>query len=346
MATINMHQAKDGTKTYRVRVRRRGHASQTASFPTLRAAKQWATMIEGQVIEGKHFPTKASTKHTLSELLTRYEEDIFPRKRPSTQRNQQFSLRYWQKQLGHLILGDITPSHIIGCRDALAKKVEPATVVKYLFFLSNAFEVAMKEYYWMSENPCRLVSKPKLPQGRVRYLSDEERQRLLQECQKSRNVHLYALTIIALCTGCRQGELLERVWRDADLDRGLLHLELPKNGHRRSVPLVAPALELLREMPGRDPATFIFPATAPINRWDSYRRSWEHAVKRAGLVDFHFHDLRHSAASYMVQAGVSLYVVGTILGHKSPHQMTARYAHLHVDNLREALTILSTRISR
>ena len=71
MAAINVHQAKDGTKTYRVRVRRQGKPTQTASFSSLKDARNWATMIEGEIIAGKHFPTKKPT-HTLNELLDKY----------------------------------------------------------------------------------------------------------------------------------------------------------------------------------------------------------------------------------------------------------------------------------
>jgi hypothetical protein len=86
MTAINVHQAKDGTKTYRVRVRMRGQPTQTASFSTLKATRRWATMIEGDIIAGRHFPNK-KPKHTLNELLDRYVQEIMPRKTIETQRS-------------------------------------------------------------------------------------------------------------------------------------------------------------------------------------------------------------------------------------------------------------------
>ena len=79
MAAMHVHQAKDGTKTYRIRVRRKGEPIQTASFPSLKDAHQWATMMEGEIIAGRHFPI-GKPKHTLSELLDWYVQEIMPRK--------------------------------------------------------------------------------------------------------------------------------------------------------------------------------------------------------------------------------------------------------------------------
>src|SRR3989442_15866421 len=107
MATINVHQAKDGTKTFRVRIRRQGEPTQTASFPSLKDARKWATMIEGEMIAGKHFPTK-KPPHTLSELLERYTQEIMPRKAPETQRSNRAAVEFWQERLEHKRLSDLT----------------------------------------------------------------------------------------------------------------------------------------------------------------------------------------------------------------------------------------------
>ena len=204
MATINVHQAKDGTKTYRVRVRRKGEPTQTASFPSLKDARQWATMMEGEIIAGRHFPT-SKPKHTLSELLDRYVQAIMPRKTLETQRSHRAVVLFWRKKLGHKLLQDITKADVIAFRDEISKTSAPATIQKYLIILSHAFNIAIREYGWLDHNPVNSVSRPPLPQGRIRYLSDEERARLLHECKKSQNRYLYALVILALATGLRRG---------------------------------------------------------------------------------------------------------------------------------------------
>jgi len=163
MATINAHTSKTGTTTYRVRIQRKGQKVQTATFPTLREAKKWGMMIEGDIIAGRHFPVKSP--HTLAELLERYTADILPRKTPETQRSQVPVIHYWKRTLGHRRLSDIQPCHIVACRDEIAKRDAPATVVKYLAVLSHVFTAAMTEYQWCEQNPCRLVRKPTLPPG-------------------------------------------------------------------------------------------------------------------------------------------------------------------------------------
>jgi integrase len=344
MATINVHQAKDGTKAFRVRVRRKGEPTQTASFSSLRDARQWATMIEGEIIAGKHFPTKKST-HTLNELLDKYVQEIMPRKTEETQRSHRGAVMFWRERLGHKLLTDITKADIIPLRNERSMITAPATVQKYLTILSHAFNTAIKEYGWLDANVVNTVSRPPLPPGRLRYLSDEERSRLLQECQKSQNPYLYPLVILALATGLRRGSLFNLTTARVDVAQGILYLDKTKNRSRLALPLVGEALTCAHHLCTTSSDGYVFPRGSG-NPWCHYRTSWEHAVARAKLQDFSFHCLRHTAASYLVQAGVPLYTVGAILGHSSRSTaMTARYAHLATDNLREALETLSQRLS-
>jgi len=128
MASINSHKAKDGTITYHVRVRRKGEPTQCAVFPTLSQARKYATMVEGRIVEGRHFPNK-KTQHTLNELLDRYVREIMPRKTPETQQTHRAAIRYWRERLGHKLLGDITRDDILKGRDALTGRA-PATIHK------------------------------------------------------------------------------------------------------------------------------------------------------------------------------------------------------------------------
>src|SRR4029450_3357773 len=148
MATINTHRAKDGTLSYRVRIRMRGQPTQSASFPSLKDARRWAAMIEGQMIEGRHFPEKKSS-HTLSELRARYYKDVHPKKSPKTRRREAFILRYWDDQLGYAFLSDIQPRDIIQCRDRLSTTRKPGTIHMYLAVLSHVFTTAVREYQWL-----------------------------------------------------------------------------------------------------------------------------------------------------------------------------------------------------
>jgi integrase len=200
-------------------------------------------------------------------------------------------------------------------------------VVRYLAVLSHVFTIAVKEYGWVDDNPFRKVVKPKEPRGRVRFLDKIERERLLEACRGSHNPHLYLIVILALSTGMRQSEILNLLWRDVDLERARIVLHETKNGERRVVPLAGHALELLKKYREQSShLSLLFPRpTNPLRSLD-LRSSWEYALHKAQIFDFKFHDLRHTAASYLAMNGASLAEIAEILGHKTL-QMVKRYAH-------------------
>jgi len=130
MASINTHTSKDGKTTYYVRIRRKGEPTQTATFRSLKEAQKYATMIEGNIISGRHFPAK-KPHHSLNELLERYTQDIIPKKTEETQRSQMSVIHFWKEQLGHKLLTELTRADVIQGRDALKGKA-PGTIHKYL----------------------------------------------------------------------------------------------------------------------------------------------------------------------------------------------------------------------
>jgi len=242
MATI---ERRNGT--YRVKVRRKGASPLTATFTHLVEAKKWAQVTESAVLEGRHFSATEAKRHTLADLIERYIAEVLPQKRPSTVPDQERQLRWWKTQLGRSLLADVTPAIIVRYRNTLTHGRANATVNRYLAVLSHAFTVAVKEWQWCVDNPVRKVSKPKEPRGRVRFLADDERERLLAACQTSRNKQLYTIIVLALATGARRGELLNLRWSDVDVKRGTLTFHQTKNGERRAVPLTGYALEVLAQ---------------------------------------------------------------------------------------------------
>jgi len=345
MASINVHTSQDGVKTYHVRVRRKGEPTQCAVFPTLAQARKFATMVEGRIIEGKHFPHK-KTQYTLNELLDKYCQDVMPHKTAETQRSHRAAIAYWRERLGHKMLGNITRDDVIKGRDALNDRA-PATVVKYMTILTHALNIAVKEYEWVEKNVASTVSRPPLPPGRNRFLTDEERSRLLEECRKSKNRFLYSLVVLALSSSLRRSSLLNIQKQNIELNKRLLFIPMTKNKTPLALPLVGEAYDIIQDLcAGKTDEEYIFPGHEKGNGgWNHYAAAFEYAVSRANLSDVTFHTLRHSCASYLVQAGIPLYVISQILGHKTL-AMTARYSHLAVDNLRDALTALSQRLSQ
>jgi integrase len=171
-------------------------------------------------------------------------------------------------------------------------------------------------------------------EGRLRWLTPEEAARLLDACPKSRNEHLTDLVEFALFTGMRRGEVLGLTWECVDRARGVVLLDVTKNGRRREVPLNVRADAVLARR-GPKSSGLVFGT----RRWDHFRTAWENAVERAKLADFHFHDLRHTFASWAVQRGATLQEVKDLLGHSSL-AMVMRYAHLSPEHLRTAVARL------
>jgi len=146
MATIDKRTGQDGKIVYRVRVRRKGSALQTATFSSLSAAKKWSSLTEGAVLEGRDFQKQGDKKYTLHELLDRYEREILPQKRATTIRTQRLQLQWWKECLSHYVLSDFTPVLLGEYRDKLGQQHSPGTVNRYLALLSHVFSTAVKEW--------------------------------------------------------------------------------------------------------------------------------------------------------------------------------------------------------
>lgn len=330
MASIQERKTSKGIH-YRVQIRLKGHPIQRATFERKTDAKKWIQQTETAIREGRYFKMVESKKHTFADLANRYQREILPNKQKSKQEGQ---LLWWKEQIGHYLLSDITAPLIVEYRDKLAKEItrgkqrSSSTIIRYLAILSHVFTVAVNDWGWLDDSPMKKVSKPKQGRGRVRFLSEEERERLLESCKKSTNPFLYPVVVLALSTGMRQGEIMHLAWKDIDLEKGRITLHETKNGERRVVPIAGLALNLLKqhELSHRLDTYLLFPSDK-VNKPMDLRFPWEKALKQAQIEDFHFHDLRHSTASYLAMNGASLAEIADVLGHKTL-QMVKRYAHL------------------
>jgi integrase len=342
MATIEKRTTRDGTTKYRVKVRIKGFPPETASFERLTDARSWGNKTESDMKSGRHFGQ--SRRHTFNALADEYQ----PHAKDAAR------LDYWRKVFGADSLDAITAARISKERDKLlsekthnfatpasgdsekdAKRAKAkrtgSTVNRYLAALSVCLSYAVKTLQWLERNPCERITKPSEGTGRVRFLSDEERVRLLTACRNSSNTDLYLAVVLSLTTGARQAEIMTLRWGQIDFGRQVITLHETKNGERRALPLVGEAFTLLQERAKVRSLTDdrIFPpkAYAKKARCVDLTVPWNAARKGAGLSDFHWHDLRHTAASYLAMSGVSLVEIAKVLGHRTL-QMVARYSHL------------------
>lgn len=337
--------------TYRVKVRLKGHPAQTATFERLTDARKWATITEGAIKDGRHFRNTEAKKRTLKELIDRYIKEILPTK-PRSEKKQKAQLEWWKQELGSYSLADISPALIGEKRDKLLnettrlrKKRNPATVVRYLAALSHAFSIAVKEWGWLDDTPMRKVRKPKEARGRVRFLSENERSALLAACKESENDQLYTIVILALSTGMRKGEIMGLTWDDINLKEGFIILHETKNGERRRIPLAGRALECIKAMDKvrRIDTKLLFPSERKIKAQNYFWKHWLKALQQAEIENFRFHDLRHSAASYLAMNGASLPEIAAVLGHKT-FQMVKRYSHLSEGHTSQVVARMNKKI--
>jgi integrase len=334
MATINKRVDKDGKVKFQVSIRLKGFPTQTDTFERLTDAKRWVQQTEAAMREGRHFKTAEAKKRTLGEMIDKYIELFKPEKGRNAQ------LIWWKARLGKYVLADITPAIIALGRDDLLKENTKrgrirtsSTVVRYIAALSHVFTVGIKEFGWIETSPVSKITKPKEPPGRVRFLSDEERVRLLEACKVSDSPILYLVVVLAISSGMRASELMTLTWSQIDFIRQQIILEKTKNKTHRTIPLTGLALDLLKEhaKEGGLKTNLVFPGKIP-NKPIAIRRSWLTALKKAQIKNFRFHDLRHSAASYMAMTGSSLVEIGILLGHKRL-EVTKRYSHLSQQHL-------------
>lgn len=229
--------------------------------------------------------------------------------------------------------------------------VTNATVNRELEVLCAAINYANREWEWNLPNPAA-GRKLKEPQGRLRWITRAEADNLLRAARDVvRAPHLAPLLRLALHTGMRRGEMLGLAWRRVDLKANLVHLgsEDTKTGKRRSVPLNSIAREAIIEQARFraqhcPDSPWVF-CNRNGRRIADAKKSFATACRRAGIEDFHFHDLRHTCAAWLVSAGVPLAEVRDLLGH-STIKMTERYAHLAPDNVRDAVAVLEDPRSR
>jgi integrase len=342
MGTITKRLDANGKPYYTAQIRLLNE-KETVTFKRITDAKKWVQDTESAIREGRYFKTKEAKKHSFADLVDRYIKDVLPKK-PKQARQQEQQLLWWKEKMGVYLLSDVTPPLIVQFRDELAngitcrgKQRTPATVVRYMAALSHAFTIAVNEWLWLEDSPSCKVKKPQESRGRVRFLDDEDRARLLQACKESPNPLLYPCVILALSTGMRQMELMKLVWKDVNLKDGYLILHETKNGERRRVPLSGLGLSILHEHNRirRIDTPLLFPSERTPHKPIELRKAFASALRVAEITDFKWHDLRHCTASYLAMNGASLAEIAEVLGHKTL-SMVKRYAHLsdgHVSNV-------------
>jgi len=298
--------------------------------------------------EREHGPRPSPKGHTFHELMVLFMQAS---ERKSAERDE-YSLKRLYPVFATRDLEALTAADVRGYIASRQEAgVSNGTINRELGLMSAALNWARSDLDWEVPNPVQ-GRKLREPEGRIRWITRAEAAALTNAAAREPTAsHLVNFILLGLHTGMRRGEMLGLEWRRVDLQEGLIYLEghHQKNGKIGSVPLNRAARESIvaqaRFRAEHCPQTPWVFCDRKGDRIGAIKRSFATACKRAGIEDFHPHDLRHTCAAWLVQAGVSIREVAELLRH-SDIRVTMRYAHLAPDNVRAAVEVLDGNVSR
>jgi integrase len=341
------------TGKYRATIQLKGIKPYSRNFSLKKNAQAWEKQQAKDIETARANGDPVARTLTLKELIRAYTTENQVGKATV------INLGWWKREYGARRVLDISADTVReglrtlragnahrgdgkGKRKETSRPRSGSTLNRYKAALSACWEYGREEYK-LPENPCRQVKGQPEGKWRVRFLSDDEtaadgtavdgeRTRLLKACKASKWQPLYLLVMLGITTGARQGELMRLRWQDIDFPNRRAYVYKSKNGEPRVLPLTAGVIDILKTLPRPlDGSTLIFRSISDPNRPFEFRPYWNKAVESAQLVDFRFHDLRHTCASYLAQNGATLLQIADVLGHKQL-EVTRRYSHLCVDH--------------
>jgi integrase len=323
MATIRALRGR-----WQAMVRRKGMAPRAKSFDKKNVAERWARELEVELDRCGALPdTRVAESMTLNQLLTRYRDEVSPKKRSGASEANRIN-GILRRPICYRTLTLLSSQDVATYRDERLKEAAPATVIRELTLLSHALDTAQKEWgIYLPRNPVKMVRRPTRPNGRTRRLALGEEGRLLEAAGESRNAFMHPIIILAIETGMRRGELLNLSWRYMNFESRTVHLPHTKNGFSRDVPLSVRATKQLLVLRDAAKGERVFETTA-----SAVQQAWERLVIRVGMEGLRFHDLRHEAISRLFEKGLGVAEVSAISGHRE-FRMLQRYTHLRAADL-------------
>jgi integrase len=371
MATFVKLQGKTGT-SYRAVIRKKGLKPITKTFKKKGDAQKWATRIEGDAGLAAALGDGRMRGKTFGDMMNAHMKDYQGKSKSVMTQLNYWADKLGKVSLVKIdrdlimdeleILANEPAKRGGGTRDkdivVTDRKRTPATINRYLAAISSVYKTGIAKRI-VKENPCHGIPRGKENNHFGRALSEDERNRLLKTCKASSWDRLYLLVAMALSTGARLGELQSLSWNDLDMKTAVAKLDDTKNGSPRHLPVIPVVMDQLKALPRPiDGTTLIFcgenkvlknktVVRADTHKPFEFRKLWEQARDDADIelyqdkvtgkmLPFRFHWLRHSAASYLTEAGVPLVTVADILGHKTM-AMVQRYSHVAVKHKAEVV---------
>jgi integrase len=320
MATIRKRFSK-----WQVQIRRNNYPQIIKSFKEKSTATKYAREIELKMDKQQFEDYSNAAGTTLRDILTRYRDEITPKKKGAKWETYKLNLLIRHK-ISSLSLLHLNPTVLYALKKELSINRKPGTIKHYFSFINNAWNTA--ERVWginlPPKNPIKYVILDKVYDRRDRILNEEEYKKLLTTASVSNLRILNDMIILAYQTAMRFGEILKLNRKDVDLNKKLITLRDTKNGEDRTIPISNIAIEILRKYP--------FGEKYFIIKRDQFRHYFEQACKRAEINNFRFHDLRACAITKMFLSGMTIPEVAVISGHKTWSQLS-RYTRIKPEQL-------------
>jgi len=303
---------------YQVQIRAQGQHI-TKTFVHLCDAKKWSMFYESKILLGVELQT-LDKKLTLEDLINKYLNEITPLKKGCVTETQRLR-RLLKEPMVHLKVYQLKTSNFLEFKHKRIKDGN-RTCAYDLVLLHHIYNTAIKQWcYPITHNPLSNIQKPRCNPPRERRLNDNEAKYILNHQFKNKNMN--NIIELAIETGMRRSEILSIT--NNDIKDNCIYLSDTKNNSPRKIPLTKKVKEIINKS--------ILPYSISSN---AVRLSWYRMTKRAGIVDLHFHDLRHEAISRFFEKGLSIPEVSLISGHKDVRQLM-RYTHLKINNLIDKL---------
>lgn len=302
----------------------------TKIVPTFKLAKEVETKLKVQQIEGSLFDKKLKDFISFNRYLAHAKLHKKSWKDDEQRWNKHIAGSNWRTKQGILII----------LNRMIKEGYQPATIHHVLKLIRRVYNWHIQNNLFHSSNPTGGILLPKYDNRKTNILSQEETKKFVEYLSRWRNRRAALVTLFALYTGRRRGEILNLTWDDISWENRAITCRNTKNGKTLSFPLNDKASSILKEAQAVSISSLVFPCNTG-NHFYSFSSTWQRLRKRLGLT-IRFHDLRHTYASHLASSGkVDIYTLKTLLGHKDI-SLTERYSHLSDDRLRKSTEVLDS----
>ncbi|MEI8390777.1 MAG: tyrosine-type recombinase/integrase [bacterium] len=339
---MSVYQSKSGTWFYRFKVKGKSYHKSIPLATCKREAEIAETRIKSDLFQGKFDLIESVGEYPFNSLVKEFEK-YGEANRKGWNKADKYEVEHLKNFFLNKKLNEITPFFIEKYRiNRKAQGRKPATINRDITILSRMFAMAINEGL-INENPCsaKKVKPLKVDNQIERYLTVTEERELFRHLED----YLKPIITILLHTGMRKGECLKLKWQDSvDLKKRMFTLYETKNGKIRKIPMSDTVYNSLKEHSKDGEYVFTNPMTG--EPYNDIKRAFTRACNDAGIEKLRIHDLRHTAATRMVSAGIDLVVVASILGHSDIRITASRYAHPLPENKIKAIQSLDNFVSQ